>query len=624
MVRFLERNGYNASYSTDIDSDRRGAEILEHKAFLSVGHDEYWSGNQRANVEAARAAGVHLAFFSGNEVFWKTRLEPSIDGTGTPNRTLVTYKETHANAKIDPTPGRLDRHLARPALQPAGRRRPPGERADGADLRGQRRRHERDQGPGRRRQDALLAQHADRHAGGRRDHHAADRHARLRVGLRPRQRRRARPGHSSSRRRRSTGAPVLQDYGVDVRQRHGHPQHDDVQGGERRARVRRRDRPVVVGARRQPRPRQRRGQHEHAAGHGQPARRHGLPAGHADDGPDGRHPERPTPPRRARRSPRRPANAQIAAGYAGHHVRHRHRHGGGVVGGVEVSTDGGTSWHRGDRARHLDLHVGGRRARAPPRSAAARPTTAATSSRRRRASRSRSAPATRAARARSGRAARRRRSPSENDSSRARGGREVPRRRRRQDHRPALLQGLGQHRHARRPPVDAHRHAARHRHLQRRERHRLAAGQLLHAGRDHRQHDLRRLLPRAERPLRGQRGLLRARPASTRRRCTRSRTASTAATASTATGRAAPSRPACTGPRTTGSTSSSTRAQEEAVVVATPRRPPSPRPRRPPARPGSASTRTSPRPSARRWAPRASPRRTSSSRTPAATSCRRP
>jgi hypothetical protein len=104
MVRFLERNGYNVSYFTGIDADRRGPEILEHKTYLSVGHDEYWSGTQRANVEAARAAGVHLAFFSGNEVFWKTRLEPSIDGTNTPNRTLVTYKETHANAKIDPLP----------------------------------------------------------------------------------------------------------------------------------------------------------------------------------------------------------------------------------------------------------------------------------------------------------------------------------------------------------------------------------------------------------------------------------------------------------------------------------------------------------------------------------------
>jgi len=83
MVRFLERNGYNLSYSTDVDSDRRGAELLEHRAFLSVGHDEYWSGGQRASVEAARAAGVHLGFFSGNESFWKTRWE---DG----NRTLVS------------------------------------------------------------------------------------------------------------------------------------------------------------------------------------------------------------------------------------------------------------------------------------------------------------------------------------------------------------------------------------------------------------------------------------------------------------------------------------------------------------------------------------------------------
>ena len=59
---------------------------------------------QRTNVEAARAAGVHLAFLSGNEIFWKTRWESSIDGSNTPYRTLVTYKETHANAKLDPTP----------------------------------------------------------------------------------------------------------------------------------------------------------------------------------------------------------------------------------------------------------------------------------------------------------------------------------------------------------------------------------------------------------------------------------------------------------------------------------------------------------------------------------------
>jgi hypothetical protein len=103
MVRFLESNGYNVSYFSGVDADRSGNLIRNHKTFLSVGHDEYWSANQRANVETARGAGVNLAFFSGNEVFWKTRWENSIDGSGTAYRTLVSYKETHANAKIDPT-----------------------------------------------------------------------------------------------------------------------------------------------------------------------------------------------------------------------------------------------------------------------------------------------------------------------------------------------------------------------------------------------------------------------------------------------------------------------------------------------------------------------------------------
>ena len=58
----------------------------------------------RANVEAARDAGVHLIFMTGNEVFWRTRTEPSIAGPTTPDRTLVCYKESIDHAKIDPSP----------------------------------------------------------------------------------------------------------------------------------------------------------------------------------------------------------------------------------------------------------------------------------------------------------------------------------------------------------------------------------------------------------------------------------------------------------------------------------------------------------------------------------------
>src|SRR4029079_5829920 len=57
-----------------------------------------WSGNQRARVEQARDGGLNLAFFSGNEVYWKTRWEPSLIAAATPFRTLVSYKETMRNA----------------------------------------------------------------------------------------------------------------------------------------------------------------------------------------------------------------------------------------------------------------------------------------------------------------------------------------------------------------------------------------------------------------------------------------------------------------------------------------------------------------------------------------------
>ncbi|HLI55406.1 MAG TPA: N,N-dimethylformamidase beta subunit family domain-containing protein, partial [Actinomycetota bacterium] len=99
MIMFLEANGYNVTYvaGSDIDdqSQSTGSLLLNHKVLMSVGHDEYWSGNQYANVVYARDRGVNLAFFSGNEVFWKTEF---IDG----GRVLVCYKETHFNAPTGP------------------------------------------------------------------------------------------------------------------------------------------------------------------------------------------------------------------------------------------------------------------------------------------------------------------------------------------------------------------------------------------------------------------------------------------------------------------------------------------------------------------------------------------
>eukprot|EP00966_Prymnesium_polylepis_P157075 3629878-Prymnesium_polylepis.2 len=102
MVRWLERNGcakevgarvaspprYDVAYWTGTDADRFAARLpgSAHRLYVSVGHDEYWSGPQRAAVAAARNRGMNLAFFSGNEVYWRVRWEA--DASGTAHRTL--------------------------------------------------------------------------------------------------------------------------------------------------------------------------------------------------------------------------------------------------------------------------------------------------------------------------------------------------------------------------------------------------------------------------------------------------------------------------------------------------------------------------------------------------------
>lgn len=87
-VRFLEREGYDVKYVTDVDTHERP---VAARVFLSVGHDEYWSVPMREHVQAARDRGVHLAFLGAGACFWRIRIEPN--GSGTPDRTIVSYKE---------------------------------------------------------------------------------------------------------------------------------------------------------------------------------------------------------------------------------------------------------------------------------------------------------------------------------------------------------------------------------------------------------------------------------------------------------------------------------------------------------------------------------------------------
>jgi len=103
FVRWLERNGYDVCYSTNIDTHTSGARLLNFKAFLVVGHDEYWSRGMYDNVYAARDAGTSLGFFVANPAYWQVRLEPSTLN-GAPNRVIACYKDS----KLDPYNNRLN------------------------------------------------------------------------------------------------------------------------------------------------------------------------------------------------------------------------------------------------------------------------------------------------------------------------------------------------------------------------------------------------------------------------------------------------------------------------------------------------------------------------------------
>ena len=90
-VRWAESQGYNLTYVTDVDTHTNVNPLTNHKGFLSVGHDEYWSKGMRDNVQNAINAGVNVAFFSANTDYWQIRFESN--AAGTPNRVEVGYKD---------------------------------------------------------------------------------------------------------------------------------------------------------------------------------------------------------------------------------------------------------------------------------------------------------------------------------------------------------------------------------------------------------------------------------------------------------------------------------------------------------------------------------------------------
>jgi len=77
LAYWMESLGYDVTYISNLDTHRDAAGLLRGKGFLSVGHDEYWTSEMFANVQHAVAAGVNVAFLSGNAVCGRVQFDAS-------------------------------------------------------------------------------------------------------------------------------------------------------------------------------------------------------------------------------------------------------------------------------------------------------------------------------------------------------------------------------------------------------------------------------------------------------------------------------------------------------------------------------------------------------------------
>lgn len=69
LAFWMEKEGYDVTYTGNQDTHLDPAGLLRTKTFLSVGHDEYWTPEMLANLQAAVDQGLNAAFLCGNSLY---------------------------------------------------------------------------------------------------------------------------------------------------------------------------------------------------------------------------------------------------------------------------------------------------------------------------------------------------------------------------------------------------------------------------------------------------------------------------------------------------------------------------------------------------------------------------
>ncbi|MES2901975.1 MAG: N,N-dimethylformamidase beta subunit family domain-containing protein [Pseudomonadota bacterium] len=77
FIAWLEREGFEAEFCTDLDIARDPDLCSPYQLLLSAGHDEYWSTSMRDGLDQFIARGGNAAFFSANLCWWRIHL---VDG----------------------------------------------------------------------------------------------------------------------------------------------------------------------------------------------------------------------------------------------------------------------------------------------------------------------------------------------------------------------------------------------------------------------------------------------------------------------------------------------------------------------------------------------------------------
>lgn len=94
LVQFMEQEGLDVSYVTDVTLVEHPGVLAQHKALLSLGHDECWDLRERRAVVAAEHHGLNLAFFAASAILRHVRVHSSPLG---PNREVIDYRDGSAD-----------------------------------------------------------------------------------------------------------------------------------------------------------------------------------------------------------------------------------------------------------------------------------------------------------------------------------------------------------------------------------------------------------------------------------------------------------------------------------------------------------------------------------------------